>query len=337
MKAPVFNGVGRPLAVETLPDPAPEPGQLVLKIGRCGICGTDLHMTSGLGETFPEGMVLGHEFAGEVVAVGADTDGFSEGDIVAALPVMGCGGCANCKAGEPAWCSAGFFGSAGGFGQYAIAKATAAIKLPSSMSLEDGALVEPLAVSLHGATLAQLAPGAKVLVIGAGPIGIGAGYWAKRLGAGTVVVTARSNRGESHALELGADRFVLTDDNLEDALGEAFGGAQPDVVFECAGVPGMLALAINIVRPRGTVIELGNCMVPDTIYPAQAMFKQVRIQGSMIYSVGEFQFVADSFDAGHVEPRTMVTDTWGYAQLTEKFDSLRNGHSQCKVMVDPWA
>jgi len=335
MKAPVFNGVGRPLTVETVPDPIPEPGQLVLEIGRCGICGTDLHMTSGQGETFPEGMVLGHEFAGKVVEAGPDTDGFAIGDVVAALPVMGCGSCASCTAGEPAWCRAGFIGAAGGFGQYAIAKATAAIKLPASMSLEDGALVEPLAVSLHGATLAQLKPGAKVLVIGAGPIGIGAGYWAKRLGAGKVVVTARSNRGEAYATELGADRFLLTDDDVETAVQEELGGP-PDVVFECAGVPGMLAMAINLVRPRGTVIVLGNCMLPDTVYPAQAMFKQVRIQGSMVYSVSEFQFVADSFDAGHVEPRTMVSDTWTYDRLPDAFEELRGGSAQCKVMVDPW-
>nr|WP_255397014.1 alcohol dehydrogenase catalytic domain-containing protein [Mycobacterium sp. E342] len=319
-----------------MPDPVPEAGRLVLEIGRCGICGTDLHMTSGEGETFPEGMVLGHEFAGEVVAKGADTDGFNEGDIVAALPVTGCGNCASCKAGDPAVCSAGFIGSAGGYGQYAIAKATAAIRLPASMSLEDGALVEPMAVGLHGATLAQLSPGAKVLVIGAGPIGIASTYWAKRLGAGKIVVAARSRRGEPYAIEMGADTFALTDENLDAAVTEGLGGP-PDVIFECAGVPGVLAMAINIVRPRGTVIVLGNCMVPDTIFPAQAMFKQVRIQGSNIYSVGEFQVVADSFDAGHVEPRSMISDTWNYDELPTRFEELRSGSDQCKVMVNPWA
>lgn len=336
MKAPVFTGVGQPLSIETLPDPTPETGQVVLKVGRCGVCGTDLHMTDGSGLTFPEGMVIGHEFAGEVVAKGADTDGFAVGDHVAALPVTGCGACGSCKSGDPAWCEQGFIGLAGGFGQYAIAKASAAIKLPKSLSLEDGALVEPLAVSMHGVTLAGLAPGASVLVLGAGSIGIGAAYWSKRVGAGHVVVAARSRRRETFARQLGADQFLLSDDDLAANVAEEFGGL-PDVVFECAGVPGTVAQAINLVRPRGTVIILGNCMAPDTIIPALAMAKQVRIQGSMIYSVYEFETVARSFDAGHVEPRAMVTDSWGYDELPKQFEAMRGGTKQCKPMVNPWA
>lgn len=335
MHAAVFEGVGKPLSIENLPDPTPGAGQLVLKVGRCGICGTDLHMTSGEGATFEPGTVLGHEFAGEVVAVGPNTSGFSVGDIVSALPMQGCGACASCLAGEPVWCASGFTPVGGGFGQYALASAMAAVKLPSSMSLEDGALVEPLAVSLHGVTLAALRPGAKVLVIGAGSIGISAAYWAKRLGAGRVVVTAPSHRGEKFARELGADAFLPGGDDLDERVTEQFGGL-PDVVVEAAGVPGAIAQAIHLAAPRGTVVVLGNCMQPDTIVPAEAMFKQIKLQCSMVYSVGEFQFVADSFDAGHVEPRAMITDTWALEDLPAGLESMRSGSSNCKVLVDPW-
>jgi len=336
MKAAVFKGVGKPLSIESVPDPTPGPGDLVLKVGRCGICGTDLHMTDGHAETFPEQSIIGHEFAGEVVAVGPDVERYRVGDIVAALPIIGCGKCGACLSGETMWCEHGMNGIAGGFGQYAIAKAHASIKLPNSLSLEDGALVEPLAVSLHGVSLAQLAPGARVLVQGAGAIGLGAAYWSKRLGAGKVAVTARSNRGESFAMQMGADVFISGEDDLPRRVTEALGGP-PDVIFECVGVPGMIAQAVNLVRARGTVVILGNCMLPDTFYPAQAMFKQVRLQGSMVYSVQEFETVARSLDAGHVEPRAMVTETIGYDQLPETFEALRGRHHQCKVMVAPWA
>lgn len=336
MKAAVFQGVGKPLAVESLPDPTPNAGQLVLKVGRCGICGTDLHMTSGEGVSFEVGTILGHEFAGEVVAVGPETDGFKVGDNVAALPMKGCGACASCLMGEPVWCAAGFTPEGGGFGQYTLASVGSAVKLPSSMSLEDGALVEPLAVSLHGVTLAGLRPGANVLVLGAGSIGIGAAYWAKRLGAGKVVVTARSDRGEKFARQLGADEFLSGTEDLDERVIEQFGGL-PDVVFEAAGVPGTIQQSIHLVAPRGTVIVLGNCMQPDTIFPAEAMFKQVNIQCSMVYSVSEFQTVADSFDAGHVEPRAMVTDTWTLEELPAGLEGMRSGTSDCKVMVNPWA
>ena len=281
MKAPVFKGVGKPLAIETLPDPTPGPGEMVIKVARCGICGTDLHMTDGHAQTFPEGTVIGHEFAGEVVAVGPGVTRFKTGDVAAALPVIGCGRCASCLAGETIWCEKGLIGLVGGYGQYAIAATHAAIKLPSTLSVEDGALVEPLAVSLHGVTLAELKPGARVLVLGAGPIGLGCVFWAKHVGAGRIAVVSRSRRGEAIAMEMGATAFVQTSDELMTDVNAALGGL-PDVVFECIGVPGQLAQAINLVRPRGTVIVLGNCMLPDTIIPSLAMFKQVRIQGSMV-------------------------------------------------------
>jgi 2-desacetyl-2-hydroxyethyl bacteriochlorophyllide A dehydrogenase len=336
MRAPVFKGVGKPLVIENLSDPTPGPGDLLLKVGRCGICGTDLHMTDGHAQTYPDDSIIGHEFAGEVVAVGPGVQNFKVGDLVSALPVVGCGQCGSCKSGEPMWCEKGLNGLLGGMGQYANAKASAAIKLPKSLSLEDGALVEPLAVCLHGVTLAGISPGANVLVLGAGPIGVGVAYWAKRVGAGGVVVAARSTRGEAMALELGADRFLMSDENLQKVSEAVLSGA-PDVVFECTGAVGMLAQAVNLVRARGTVVLLGNCMLPDTFYPAQAMFKQVRIQGSMVYSVQEFETVARSFDAGHLEPRKMVTETVSYSQLPTAFEALRTTRHQCKVMVNPWA
>src|SRR5581483_5234204 len=194
----------------------------------------------------------------------------------------------------------------------------------------------PLAVGLHGVALAGQRPGARVLVQGAGAIGLAAAYWARRLGAGRIAVTARSRRGESLALQLGADRFLASSGDLQPQLEAALGGA-PDVIFECAGAPGMVAQAVNLVRPRGTVVILGNCMLPDAFHPAQAMFKQVRIQGSMVYSLAEFETVAATLDAGHVEPRAMVTDTVSHEQLPAAFEALRRPARQCKVMVDPWA
>ena len=336
MKAPVFKGVGKPLVIETLPDPTPAAGEIVLEVARCGICGTDLHMTDGHAQTYPANVVIGHEFAGEVVAIGPNVTTFKIGDRVAAMPVVGCGHCSNCLAGETMWCDSGLNGILGGFGQYAIARAHAAIKLPTTLSTNDGALVEPLAVSLHGVALAELKPGARVLVQGAGPIGLGCVFWARHLGAGRVVVTSRSRRGESLALQMGAAAFVTAGEDISAEVDAALGGA-PEVVFECVGVPGQLGQAINLVRARGTVVLLGNCMAPDAIVPAQAMFKQVRIQGSMVYSLKEFETVADVLDSGGVDPRVMVTDTIGYAALPEMFEALRKPTTQCKVMIDPRA
>src|SRR5207253_1613402 len=140
-------------------------------------------MSDGTGQVFETGSVIGHEFAGEVVALGKDIEHLEVGDRVTSMPFTGCGRCVTCLAGRPNFC-AGFRGMAGGFAEYVVATGRTAIKLPATLSLADGALIEPLAVGLHGASLARLHPGSRVLVIGAGPIGLAAVFWARKLGAG---------------------------------------------------------------------------------------------------------------------------------------------------------
>src|SRR6266404_161957 len=336
MKAAVFEAPGKPLAIESLPDPAPGEGELVLRVGRCGICGTDLHMTDGHAATYPHRSVLGHEFAGEVVAVGRGVLNYKLGDAVAGLAVGGCGKCASCMAGDPMWCEQGLIPAMGGFGQFTVVKALSAIKLPSTLSFADGALIEPLAVGLHGTKLAEISPGARVLVLGSGSIGLAAAFWARRFGANRVVVASRSSRGEAHAHSMGATHFEKFAEEFTANIQTALGGL-PDVVFECTGVTGMLAKAIETVRVRGTVMILGNCMKPDSLVPSLVMFKQLRLQGPMVYSRREFEIVAEVLNAGHVEARTMITDTVPLAQLPSAFEALRRPTYQCKTLVDPWS
>jgi 2-desacetyl-2-hydroxyethyl bacteriochlorophyllide A dehydrogenase len=335
MRAAVFKGPGQALALETLRDPTPGDGELVLRVGRCGICGTDLHMTDGHAATYPADSVLGHEFAGEVVSVGPDAGRYREGDRVAGLAISGCGKCAQCVAGDPMWCEHGFVPQMGGFGQYSVVKASCVVKLPSSLSLADGALIEPLAVGLHGVNLAGITSGSRVMIMGSGPIGLAAAFWANRCGATRIVVASRSRRGEERALTMGASHFEVFGDQLSMRIAAALGG-EPDVVFECIGVPGMLTTAVYFVRRRGTVVVLGNCMLPESLVPSLLVFKQVRLQGSMVYSRRECEIAADVMDAGHFAPRTMVTDTVSLAELPSAFEALRKPSAQCKMLVDPW-
>jgi 2-desacetyl-2-hydroxyethyl bacteriochlorophyllide A dehydrogenase len=336
MRAAVFKSVGRPLQIETRPDPVPSDDEVVLKVGRCGVCGTDLAMTDGSSQTFEPDSIIGHEFAGEVVAIGRKVARIKVGDRVTALPFTGCGTCATCIAGRPNFC-AQFRGMAGGFAEYVASTERVTVKLPQSLSLADGALVEPLAVSLHGVALAQMTPGARVLVIGAGPIGLGAVFWARKLGAGAIAVTASSRRGEARALQMGANTFVLPEQagDLPQAASGALGG-MPDVVIEAVGKRDLIAQAVNCVRPAGTVIVLGFCSVPDSFVPAIAVWKEVKLQFSMTYSIAEFEHVARVLDAGTVEPRAMITDTVALGAFPPVFEALRKRSHQCKVMVDPW-
>jgi 2-desacetyl-2-hydroxyethyl bacteriochlorophyllide A dehydrogenase len=336
MKAAVFKGVGLPLSIETRTDPVPGEGEIVLRVGYCGVCGTDLGMTDGTSQTFPIDSILGHEFSGEVVAIGASVERFRVGDRATALPFTGCGKCATCLAGRPNFC-AQFRGMIGGFAEFVATTERVAVKLPNSVSLADGALVEPLAVSLHGVALAQLVPGARVLVIGAGPIGLGAVFWARKLGAGAIAVTASSRRGEARSIEMGANAFVLPDkpEELPQAAAAALGG-MPDVVVEAVGRKDLIAQAVNCVRPAGTVIVLGFCSVPDSFIPAIAVWKEVKLQFSMTYSIQEFENVARVLDSGAIEPRLMVTDRISLNALPSVFEAMRHRTHQCKVLVNPW-
>jgi (R,R)-butanediol dehydrogenase/meso-butanediol dehydrogenase/diacetyl reductase len=333
VKAAVFRGFQAPLAVEEVPEPRPEEDEVLIRVARCGICGSDLHMTREPALGAQAGQILGHEFAGEVLEVGRSTRGLRVGDHVAVAPVRGCGHCPACLADEPARCERMLL-QGGGYAQFAVAKDRQCLRLPGTTSDEDGALVEPLAVALHGVMLAGLTPGARVMVMGAGPIGLGIAYWARRFGATAVAVTDLGAMQAERALEIGATAFVKADEDAVRKVTEALGGP-PDVVFECVGRPGILARAIEHVRPRGSIVMLGLCTSPDSFVPFLAVSKEVRIITSAFFDMGEYRAALDALDGGRSTAKAMVTDTVSLAELPLTFEALRNRTSQCKVMVRP--
>ncbi|GGC03576.1 Zn-dependent alcohol dehydrogenase [Novosphingobium endophyticum] len=335
MRAAVFKGAGTPLVVETLRDPEPRAGEAVIKVQRCGVCGTDLHMTSGHGNDAPTDSVIGHEYCGEVVAVGAGVENLKVGQFVTAMPVAGCGHCTPCLAGYPMACFQ-MQGVVGGFGEYMRIAAPGSIILPQSLSLADGALVEPLAVGLRGVRLGAMQPGARVAVLGAGSIGLSVIYWARLLGAGKIVAISRSERRADLAMQMGAQSFEALSEGETERVFAALGG-MPEIVFECAGAVGMTQKAVDLVGPGGTVVSLGFCTAPDPILPSLATWKQVTMKFSFAYDLREFQHCADTLAAGHVEPRAMVSRIVALDAFPDVFESLRAGANETKIHVDPWS
>jgi (R,R)-butanediol dehydrogenase / meso-butanediol dehydrogenase / diacetyl reductase len=333
VKAAVFKKLGEPLKVESLPDPVPSPNEVVVQVARCGICGSDLHMTEDSSFGVAPGSVLGHEYAGEVVETGPAVTKFRPGDCVSVMPLRGCGQCAVCLAGKPSYCSA-FQLEGGGYAQYSRAAEHQCVKLPSDISLEDAALAEPLSVALHGVVLSEMKMGAKVLVIGAGPIGLGAAFWARRLGAKQVAVTDLYNYQEDRAYEMGATAFLCQNENTVEKVNSALGGP-PEVVFECVGRPGLVSRAIQHAGPRGTIVLLGLCTAPDAFVPFEAISKEVRIQTSAFFHAQEFHAAIDALEAGDAAPRALVTDTVALSGMPQAFEALRKRTKECKVLVDP--
>lgn len=334
MKAAVFKGAGTPLVVETLPDPEPGVGEAIIRVERCGVCGTDLHMTSGHGMDAPIDSVIGHEYCGEVVAIGRGVDTLKPGQRVTAMPVAGCGQCSACLAGYPMAC-AQMEGRVGGFGEYMRIAAASSVILPETLSAADGALVEPMAVGLRGVRLAKMQPGARVAVLGAGSIGLAAIYWARLLGAGKITAISRSQRRADLAVEMGASGFEALGEGEVERVASALGG-MPEIVLECTGAVGMTQKSVELVAPGGTVVSLGFCTSPDPILPSLATWKQVTLKFSFAYDLREFQHCADVMAAGHVEPRLMISRTVGLHDFPDMLEALRSGANETKLHVDPW-
>jgi (R,R)-butanediol dehydrogenase/meso-butanediol dehydrogenase/diacetyl reductase len=220
----------------------------------------------------------------------------------------------------------------GGYAELALTHERQCIRLPESVSVVDGALVEPLAVALHAVNVSGLVAGQCVLVVGAGPIGLAVAWWARRRGAREVAVCDLASERRERALALGAT-------GVEDNFGTAVPpSARYDIVFDCAGAKGVLADAIDIVRARGTVVLAGICTSPDSLVPFAAVRKEARILTSVFFSTQEFQ---DALDALCGEPRLtadLVTSSVSLWDLPAKFERLRRGdRCECKVLIDPRA
>lgn len=333
MKAVTFQELHHPLNFESVPDPTPGEGELVVKVGRCGICGSDLHMTEDPAFGCRHGDILGHEFAGEVVALGKGADGLRTGDLVSVMPLRSCGKCEACRRGEVAWCE-NFALQGGGYAEYAVTRPNQCVPLPSGLSFADGAIIEPLAVALHGVNLSGMRTGDKVLILGAGPIGLAVAFWAKRFGAARVAVQDIAPFQEQRALDMGADVFVVDPENPVESAEQGLGG-KADIVFECVGIPGLIAQAVEQVRPRGTILLLGLCTKPDTFNSFAMLSKEVRLVTSAFFTRGEYIATLAALEDGAVAPRLLVTDTISLADTPDIFESLKSRSAQCKVLIAP--
>jgi (R,R)-butanediol dehydrogenase/meso-butanediol dehydrogenase/diacetyl reductase len=337
VRAAVFQGPGQPLAIEQVSDPTPGPGELVLRVRACGICGTDLHMSR---LALPRGLVMGHEFAGEIAALGRDAAAhWKLGERVCALPVIGCAACLPCLAGEPQYCAqmrATGLGPVGGaYAEYVLVGAAESLRLPEALSDVQGALIEPLAVGLHALRAAELRPGDDVLVLGAGPVGIAALLWARHLGARRVAVSDPLEPRRALAQRCGAE--LTLDPGAEEvgaALSRHWSGA-PEVILECVGAPGLLQQTFALAPVRGRIVVVGVCLKPDPLETGVALTKDLSLRFVSYYSRGDFAYALAMLEARRLDPSPMVSEVIGLDQLPATFEALHHPTDQCKVIVAP--
>ncbi|MBQ73754.1 MAG: alcohol dehydrogenase [Gammaproteobacteria bacterium] len=322
MKAAVFEQPGKPLVIGERDAPRIAENEMLLRVKYCGICGTDIHASREGPFMAPPGTVFGHEFAGEIVEIGSgvSSNQFEIGERVTSLPFIGDQ-------------TIGLGDVDGGYAEFVKVDHQQAVKLPDTIDDVLGALVEPMAVGLHSVKMADTVAGKKVLIVGAGPIGLACAIWCRFFGADKVVFSEFSATRIRIAETIGFSEFI----NPEKDVGEEFrslAGAEPDVQFECVGAPGMLQSCIERAPPRGLVMGIGVCDSPDSITPLLAFMKELRIQWAVGYDKVDFEFTIKMMTQGRLEPMPMVTDIISLEEVPVFFEQLRQPSSQCKVLID---
>jgi len=336
MRAAVFLAPGR-WELQTRPRPEPGPGEALIRVAACGLCGTDLHIYHG---RFPASLpvIPGHEFSGEVIAVGPGVAHIAVGDRVSVDPVIPDGVCDPCRRNLRHLCTnlrAPGIQLDGGFATHCVLPARQLLTIPASLGYEDAALLEPLACVLHGLDLVDIRPGDRAAIIGAGWIGLLMLQCVRLRGAARIVVSEPVAFKRERARALGAD--IVVDPGrtpMAAAVAEALpGGAE--IAIECVGSAATAREAVGLVREGGTVLFFGVAPTDAEIVvrPFDIYRRELKIVGS--FSTPHKHSQALRLAAGkRIELSSLVTHRFGLDQLDEAMTSLAGGQA-IKALIVP--
>ena len=334
----MFRGPGE-MPVEDRPDPVPGPGEVVVAVRASGICGSDVHGFAGATGRRRIGVVMGHEAAGEVIEVAPDVTSSRVGDRVVLRSILACGRCERCRHGQPNICEArqglGMHLD-GAYAERIVLPETMLLPLPDTLSYEDGALVEPLAVTMHAVNITPFELMDFVVIIGAGAIGLLTVLAARQRGAGSIIVTDRDPHRLGVARMLGADQTIdvgLTDPIA--AVAAATNGRGADAVFEAVGIAATVAQSVAAARHGGQVTWIGNS-APDVELPMQTLVtRELTVRGAYGF-VDEFEQAADALAAGWIDARRLIECVAPLEDGPDLFRQLAAGSlSAVKVVLTP--
>ncbi len=342
MKAAILKKVGV-IQIEDVPMPTPGPDEVLVKIKSVGICGSDLHyyLHGKIGAYIVEKpIVLGHEASGEVIALGKNVTRFKVGDRVTLEPGIPCRKCEFCKTGRYNLCPEVAFMATppydGAFTEYIVAPEDFTFKIPDTMSFDEAALMEPLAVGVYAAERSAMRPGMTAAVLGLGPIGMVVAQAAKAYGAsrviGTDVVDYRLTQAKRFAVD---NAFNAKNEALEEQILSDLGG-RPNVVFETSGNGGSIALTTSIVKTGGTVVMIG--MGPEDVMPmnhGQISGKELTILGIFRYA-NMYPKAIEFVKRGAINVKSLVTKEFSLEQTKEAMDyASQHKNDSIKVMIHP--
>jgi 2-desacetyl-2-hydroxyethyl bacteriochlorophyllide A dehydrogenase len=345
MKVARLHGI-KDMRMEEMPIPTPGPNDVVCKVKRCGVCGTDYAIYSGETSFWQQGwihvpMTLGHEWSGEVAEVGSMVKQFKVGDRVAGDTCVSCGECYNCLVGNYYRCknnhSVGTVNAwDGGYAEYVLFPSRHLLHLPDNVSYDQGAMVEPAATALYAVKRAEVGIGDSVLVIGTGPIGLLAAKQAKISGAAKVIVAGRKEFKLTMAKKLGADVVVsTTKEKLANVVYREAGREGVDRVIEASGSIEMLKEGINLVRASGTISSVAfyeknaNDLNIDRLVLNNISFHGVG--GSLWMNAPVLNLLA----SGQMDPTVMITERYPFSKAIEALNAMREkNENRIKIMLE---
>ncbi len=339
MLAVVKASPGPGFVLQDVPVPQPPAGWVRVRVRAVGICGTDIPIFEGI-RPVPYPLIPGHEFAGEIDALGPGVTDWQTGDRVAVGLVIGCGACPACYRGQENLCpritEIGIHIN-GAFAEYVLAPTKTLHRLPDHLSFADGASVDPLASSYRGIRRLNLQPCDDVAIFGLGPIGLYALQAVRAHGVRRVIAITprRGLRGEI-AHRVGADAVIESAacGDLTEAVRAANRGALPSVVIEATGKPSVFADLYRTAAPGARVLLLGIFHERGMFDPAQIIRRELRVEGSFCYTWDDFEASLDLIARGQVRTAPVITHTLSLSHMAEALERIHRREA-VKVILEP--
>jgi threonine dehydrogenase-like Zn-dependent dehydrogenase len=343
MKAAVYKAI-KTIEFQDRPIPKASPGEVVIKIKYCGICGTDMHIYyEGI---LPPGIVLGHENVGTIAEVGEGVEGWQVGDRVVAGPPGPCGKCYYCLHGKPSICIYGFeqtngLSRDGGMAEYMLVKDPKYMltKIPDNVPFEDAVLMDCIATAYRGVMQSAFRMGDNVVVSGAASIGLSLIQLLRIGGAGHITILEPFLAKRELALKLGADvAYNPFDegDKLQGKVKALYNGVGADVVFECAGTPDSFQTCLGLVKSGGQLLNLGVTDKPTPVAPSFLVMHELDIKSSLAYSYEEVHKCMNFLATRKFNARALLSDIIALSDLVTKgFERLSRDKNLIKVAVAP--
>ncbi|GLV55757.1 alcohol dehydrogenase [Dictyobacter sp. S3.2.2.5] len=341
MRAVIIDTPGN-VRVGEVPDPIPLPDELLIRVGACGLCGTDLHLIDGDSPLARYPLVPGHEFAGEVVALGSnvaqmnengETPGVKVGSRVAIEPNLPCGHCEQCRTGHENLClhyQALGVTRNGALAEYVTVPVSKAYPLPDTLSLREAALIEPVSCAVHGMHSLQPRSGDTFLIVGAGTMGLLLLQLARRGGASRITVVDTNEKRLARAEQLGATRTYTS---IQQAIKEEPGGFH--CVIDATGVAAAIEQAFMAVKRGGKFMMFG--VAPHearvSLSPFRIYNEEITIVGSMAV-LFSFQAALDLINAGVIDTQAMLTASLQLTDIEQALSLVRRGEG-VKTLILP--